>query len=177
MQLKGNKVILRPIKMGDASRFVKWLKDPEVNKFITRKPATIKDEKQWIKNLVKLKKIEHHFAVETNEGIHIGSASLFLNLKDKNAKFGILIGDKNYWDKGYGTDITKTILNYGFTKLKLHRIQLRVYEYNSRAINVYQKLGFKLEGIKREDVLYKGKFYNHLLMGILKNEWIKLNKK
>jgi len=148
-----------------------------VNKFTTRKPVSLKEEKRWIQNLKKFKKQEHHFAINTNKGFHIGSVSLLLSLMDKNANFSILIGDKNYWNKGYGREAIKIILNYAFNKLRLNRIYLGVISYNKRAIRLYKKFGFKLEGRSREHIFYKGKFYDLLEMGILKNEWQKLNKK
>ena len=177
MKLLGKKIILRPIKLTDASRFVTWLSDAEVNKFTTRKSITLKDERKWIQRLVKIKKTEHHFAIDTKEEIHIGSEGLFLDLADKTARFGIMIGDKDYWNRGCGTDAIETILNYAFNRLKLHKIYLSVFSYNERAIRVYKKLGFKVEGVRREDIFYKNKRYDLIEMGILKREWQKLNKK
>ena len=171
MEIRGKKIILRPIKMTDAPRFVKWLSDPEVNQFTTRKSVTLKEEKQWIRGHVKTRKTELHFAVDTLDGVHIGTIALFLDLRDKNARFGILIGDKNYWNRGYGTDAARTIINYGFKTLKLHRIYLQVYETNPRAIKVYKRLGFRLEGRSREHVLKNGKFRDTLHMGMLRKEW------
>jgi len=173
MILKGGKVSLRPIKLDDAPRFVKWLKDEEVRKFLSANPkgVSLKEEKEWIKSLAKKKKSEKHFAIDTKENIHIGSLALHLNLKNKSAKLGISIGDKNYWGKGYGIEATQLLLNHGFTKLKLHRIELGVYNYNKRAINLYKKFGFKKEGVKREAVFWKGKFYDLIQMGILQKEW------
>ncbi len=173
MILKGENVSLRPIKLDDAPRFVRWLKDEEVRKFLSANPKEIslKEEKEWIKSLAKKKKSEKHFAIDTKENIHIGSLSLSLNLKNKSAELGILIGDKNYWGKGYGAEATQLLLNYGFTKIRLHRIGLGVYAYNKRAINLYKKLGFKNEGVKREAIFWKGKFYDLIQMGILQKEW------
>lgn len=177
MILKGEKVILRPIIMADAPRFVKWLSDPEVNKFTSRKRMNLKEEKQWIKGLSKKLKTEKHFAIDMKDKIHIGSIDLRgIDLRDKKCKLGVLIGDKNYWNKGYGSDAIKILLDYGFKKLKLNRIELGVYSYNQRAIKVYNRLGFKLEGVKREDVFYKNKYHNSFVMGILKREWVKKNK-
>lgn len=68
----------------------------------------------------------------------------------------------------------KTVLDFGFKKLKLHRIELDVYNYNKRAIGLYKKMGFKIEGIKREHNFYKGKFYSTYYMSILDREWKKL---
>lgn len=175
MTLRGEKVILRPIRINDAPRFVIWLKDEETRKFLSANPRgiSLKEENKWIESLAKKKKSEKHFAIDTGESIHIGSSGLFLNLENKSAKLGIFIGDKNYWGKGFGTETALLMLDYGFTKLKLHRIELDVFSYNQRAINLYKKAGFNKEGVKKEAVFWKGKFYDEIQMGILQKEWAK----
>ncbi|MDP1719250.1 MAG: GNAT family protein [bacterium] len=176
MVIKGEKVILRPIRLSDAPRFVKWLRDPEVNKFTTRKSILLKEEVRWIKSLKK-KKDEVVFSVDVLGGPHIGSVSLGVDWGDRNALFGILIGDKEYWDKGLGSEATKLILDHAFKKLKMHKVSLGVFDYNKRAIKVYNRLGFKLEGASRDDIFYKNKFHDRLQMGILEKEWAKHKKR
>jgi RimJ/RimL family protein N-acetyltransferase len=171
MTIKGGDINLRPIKIADAKRFVKWFSDSTVNKFLARRKLTLKEELAWIRKIPKNENGISRFAIETKDGVHIGSVSFHdINKNDKFATFGIMIGDKMFWNRGYGTEATKLILDHGFQKLKLHRIELEVYEYNPRAIKVYKRLGFKSEGKKRERVFLNGKFYDVLQMGILKNE-------
>ncbi len=176
MILKGKKVILRPIKIDDAKRFVKWVNDEEIAKLMgaREKKITLKEEKEWIKNLSKKWRVERHFAIDTTENIHIGSVGLKdIDSKNKKASLGITIGDKNYWGKGYGKDAVKLILDYAFKSLNLHRVDLGVYDFNMRAQKLYKKMGFKIEGVERESIFYKGKFYNKIKMGILRKEWLK----
>jgi RimJ/RimL family protein N-acetyltransferase len=171
MKLKGEKVVLRPIRMSDAPRFVKWLNDPDVHKFlIVREHLTLAKEKKYLKNIIN-SKTHKNFAIETKEGFHIGSTSLEVNRDHNRAVFGIFIGEKKYWNHGLGTDAGRTIIDYGFKKLKLHRIELGVLEYNPRAMKVYKRLGFKLEGRKREFIKFRGKYYDDLHMSILDREW------
>lgn len=178
MIIKGKKVILRPVQLSDAERFVKWFNDPKVNKFMNYRNFTLAFEKQYIINRLKNKaKDNFHFCIDTKEGVHIGSCSLESISKIHNrATFGIIIGDKNFWDQGLGSEAAKLIIDYGFRKLKLHRIDLDVYAYNPRAIKVYKRLGFKKEGEKREHAFWQGKYYNALMMSILDREWEKRNK-
>jgi RimJ/RimL family protein N-acetyltransferase len=173
MVIKGKKVILRKAKLSDAERFVKWVNDDEVNRFMSVRKIGLKEERKYIQDRIDGKtKNNFHFCIETKEGLHIGATGLEkINKRNKSATFGIVIGDKNYWSKGYGTESAKLILDFGFKKLKLHRIQLDVYSYNPRAIKLYKKLGFKKEGIKREHNFYKGKFYDTILMSVLSREW------
>jgi RimJ/RimL family protein N-acetyltransferase len=177
MILKGKKVILRPIQMSDAPRFVKWLNDPEVHKFLqTRRRLTLPFERKYLHNSLKSKS-HVNLAIGTKDGKHVGSVSLEnINTDHNRATFGIFIGDKKYWNQGLGSEAGRLIINYGFRKLKLHRIELGVLEYNPRAMKVYKHLGFKKEGVKREHILFKGKYYDDIHMGLLRKEWLKNNQ-
>lgn len=169
---------MRPIRITDAPRFVKWLSDEEVRKLLAANPKkpTLKEEKKWIRSLSKKGNKDINFAIDVGS-IHIGSLGLRMNLNNKNANFGILIGDKKYWGSGYGFDSSKLIIDYGFKKLRLHKIYLGVYSYNPRAINLYKKIGFKIEGVQKEQVYWKNKFYDDINMGFLRSEWVKKNKR
>lgn len=87
------------------------------------------------------------------------------------AWLGIGIGDREQWGKGYGREALTLILKYGFDELNLHRVQLTVFEYNERAIALYEKLGFRREGVYREFMLRDGKRYDMYLYGLLRREW------
>lgn len=179
MMLKGQKVILRPIRLSDAPRFVKWFNDPEVHRFLNFRSLTLKQERKFIRERLKSDPKDHvQLCVDALDGTHIGTVALeSISREQKRAVFGIVIGDKKYWNRGFGTEAARLILDYGFQKLKLHRVELDVYSYNPRAIKVYKNLGFKLEGKKREHALWRGKYYNAYLMGILDREWKKKNNK
>ena len=173
MILKGKKTILRPIKLSDAPNFVKWSCDSGVNKFTTRRKSNKKEIEKWIKGIPK-DKSQKQFSIETQEGKHIGSTQLLeINSKDKNALFAIMIGDKDYWSSGYGYDASRLLIDLAFKKMKLHKLYLNVYDYNKRAIRLYKKLGFKIEGTRRENIFYNNKFHDEYLMGLLVKEWKK----
>lgn len=173
MILTGKQVLLRPVKLSDAKRFVKWFNDKSVNKFMFVRGITLAKEKKYILDRIKGKvKDVLHFCIDTKDGVHIGAISLeSIQKRNKNASFGIIIGDKNYWSKGYGEEASRLILEYGFKQLKLHRVELDVYSYNTRAIGLYKKLGFKKEAVRREHNFYNGKFYDTIIMGLLDREW------
>lgn len=82
-----------------------------------------------------------------------------------------MIGDKSYWDKGYGTEVMGLLLSHGFDTLNLNRIYLRVYVSNPRAIRSYEKAGFTLEGRLREAVFQRGAYGDVLIMSALRSEW------
>lgn len=90
---------------------------------------------------------------------------------DKRARYAVGIYNKNDWGKGYGQEITHTILNYAFKKLKLHKVDLRVLAYNKRAIASYAKNGFILEGILRENAYINNEWHDDIIMSILCHEF------
>jgi RimJ/RimL family protein N-acetyltransferase len=93
---------------------------------------------------------------------------------NRTGEFGILIGEKAYWNQGYGGEATRLALKHGFDDLNLHRIFLRVYSTNSRAIACYKGAGFVQEGVLREAIYKNGVYIDEIIMGILKPEWDEL---
>ena len=103
---------------------------------------------------------------------HIGNCGLEgTDPTNRNACFGIFIGEPDARCQGYGTEATKLLLEYGFQELNLHRIYLTVFSFNDRARRSYEKAGFVLEGTRREDYYRHGRYHGTHVMGILKSEW------
>ena len=92
-------------------------------------------------------------------------------MQDRSAEIGIMIGERQYWNRGFGTEAMRLMVQHGFENLNLHRIFLRVFETNPRGKRSYEKVGFKLEGRMREARYLKGKYIDVCLMSILKSEW------
>ena len=178
MILKGQKVILRTVRLEDAPRFVRWFNDPTVTKFLLMRCMKLNEEVKWIKDRLKNPPANKlHFCIDTIDGEHIGACGLDdIHERNSRAEIGIMIGNKKFWNKGYGTDAMKVLIDYTFKKLKLHRLGLNVYDYNDRAIRVYENLGFKLEGKVREANFYNKKFRDFYYMGLLDREWKKRSK-
>jgi len=178
--LKGEKIILKPLNLSQAGNFVHWLKNKEVNKFLSADQSNLnlKKEKEFIKKTNQSKN-EIRWAIYTKYGVHIGGTGLQKIDKYNHfkAEWGIIIGDKNYWNKGLGTDVLKTILKFFFKNLKLNRLELGVFPLNKGGLRCYEKCGFKFEGIKKQSFYKNGKFLDEIIMAITKNDYNKLNKK
>ncbi|MFN2131694.1 MAG: GNAT family N-acetyltransferase [Anaerolineae bacterium] len=162
---------LRRIERDDIPTFVRWFADPEVREFLLlNRPISIAEEEQWFVQQLQSQNAEL-FAIETNDGIHIGNIGLHdINWLHRSAEMGIVIGHKQYWGKGYGSDAIRTLLRFAFDEMNLHRVQLTVYEDNARAIRAYEKCGFRHEGRLRDAVYRKGRYYDMLLMSVLSGE-------
>jgi diamine N-acetyltransferase len=94
-----------------------------------------------------------------------------INQKHGSAELGILIGEKDCWGKGYGTEATVLILDYGFTVMGLHNIMLETFSYNERAVRTYRRAGFREIGRRRESVCWGDRRYDIILMDCLSSEF------
>lgn len=101
----------------------------------------------------------------------IGQARLTVNREDCRARYAIGIFDTSELGKGLGTEVTQLVLKYAFEELKLHRVDLRVLDYNHRAIACYQKCGFVKEGVEREGALIEGTYETDVFLSILDREY------
>ncbi|MFZ2189580.1 MAG: GNAT family protein [Candidatus Magasanikiibacteriota bacterium] len=177
--LKGPRVILRPIKVSDAPNYVRWFSDKEVRIHFNYNVWDVseKEEKKFIRKSLKNKN-QILFAIIYN-GKHIGGSGLDFDWKSKRASWGIIIGEKDEWGKGIAGEVIKLLLEYGFKKWKLNRIDLEVEMLNKRALKAYKKAGFKLEGVIRQGQFNPQlkSFIDKGIMGILKEEWLKKYKK
>jgi RimJ/RimL family protein N-acetyltransferase len=177
---RGILVRLSSISAEDLARaFVHWNRDTEMHRLADTDPAQLWSEKKLKefleKDLEKDPPRAYRFSVRTlAEDKLIGATGLVPNWVHGDAWAYIVVGDRDYWNKGFGTDAMRLILQYGFIELNLRRISLGLHAYNERALKTYQKVGFQLEGRTRGDGLRDGVRFDGLWMGILREEWFAL---
>jgi RimJ/RimL family protein N-acetyltransferase len=171
--MAGEKVVLSPIEKEDVRLFQRWINDLVVTRYTRpHQITTLESEKQWFKRIISSKDDATFAIVDKKSGRTIGNVSLMkISNVDGNAEFGIMIGDKNYWGKGYGTEAAKLILDFGFNVLRLHEIYLRVKAFNKRAVKAYEKAGFKPAGVLRQNHFFAGKYHDVYLMDVLDKEF------
>jgi RimJ/RimL family protein N-acetyltransferase len=175
--LTGTLVRLRPLDMSDLERYYQWINDREVTQFLagpSRYPFSRAEEEQWLSGAVhRTHPPDVVLAIETSaEGRHIGSVGLHqISGEDRRATMGIMIGDKDFWSRGYGTDAILTLLRFAFDEMNVNRVALEVHADNARAIACYLKCGFVEEGRLRQDRYKKGKYIDSLIMGVLADEF------
>ena len=80
-----------------------------------------------------------------------------------------MIGDKDYWGKGYGTDTMKTLITFIFNNMNINKIRLSTFSFNERAIKSYKKCGFTVEGVLKNEIFKDGKYYDEIIMSIFKD--------
>jgi RimJ/RimL family protein N-acetyltransferase len=175
--LKGENVLLRPIKRSDISCFLKWFNDPEILQYLDMYlPMTEMSEEKFIEELGTTRaKSDIILVVEATEGDStkpIGNCGLHsISPKDHDATFGIVIGEKDYWSEGYGEEAARLLINYGFQQLNLHRISSAAAAFNERSIKLHKQLGFIEEGRLRQAMFKNGQYHDRVEFGILREEW------
>jgi RimJ/RimL family protein N-acetyltransferase len=177
--LVGTKVYLRPLEREDAPVLVPWFNDPEVTRTLRRYlPLALREEQDFIE---KLGQNEHNLAVgialRDSDRLIGGTGFHDMDFRNRHASFGILIGEKMEWGKGYGTEATALMVGYAFETLNLNRVWLHVYEHNPKAMRAYEKVGFRREGVLRQDCYREGRYWDTIVMAILREEWAALQSK
>ena len=175
--LEGELVRLRAPEPDDLERCHRWMNDREVTRFIEsgRYPPSMAQEREWLTNAMTARSGFPNvlLAIETKEGgEHIGNAGLHeASPEHRTAKLGIVIGEKEFWSKGYGTDTVRTLLRFAFEQMNLNRVELGTFDFNERALACYRRCGFVEEGRRREDRYIDGRYCDLVIMGILRREW------
>ena len=172
--IQGKLVRLRALEPTDAERAYKWINDREVTRFLmARYPYSLAFEQDFMAQAAKANDYsETRFAIETKDGVHIGMCGIHRGRpEERAADLGIMIGEADYRDGGYGTDTMLTLLTFGFDQMNLHRVSLGVFEFNERAQAVYRKVGFVEEGRFRRDVYLAGRYYDTIAMAVLREDF------
>lgn len=166
-------VKIRSHKKIDIPLRVKWLNNKKANMFIgdkLGKKTNFKEQTKWFSDYQKNKNKIFFTIMDDKKPIGFMGFSN-INKINKSADIFIMIGEDNYRGKGIGESAMRYLLDYGFGKLKLHKITLGVIENNKSALGLYKKLGFRIEGKLIDDVFYKNKYYNSLLMALFRKDY------
>jgi diamine N-acetyltransferase len=179
--VRGEKVYLRPPERDDVPRFVAWFSDADVLRHLMmRAPMSVAMEEAWFDRMLTAQgKTDYHFVIcLLSDGRPIGTVGLHdIHERSGHAEFGIAIGEKDEWGKGYGTDALNAICDFGFGELRLERIELHVYAENERGRRAYLKAGFVHEGTLRHAHFARGRHQDVHVMSQLRDEWLALPRK
>jgi RimJ/RimL family protein N-acetyltransferase len=170
--LEGELVRLRAREETDVDNIHRWMNDWETIKYLgARYPRSKAFERQWLA-AGDPAYANAQFIVETlADSRPIGWLGLHHATPENGcADLGIAIGERDLLEGGYGTDAMRAACRYGFEMMNLHRIQLTVYDWNPRAIRVYEKVGFQREGTIRDGIFKAGRWNDLVFMGLLRDE-------
>lgn len=165
---------LRALEPGDIESLLRWANDAAVTLYLSQAvayPASASDGVRWLEALSR-SHTDRVFAIETLEGRLVGTVGLHaIRWIDRKAELAVMIGERDCWNRGYGSWAAREVLRRGFEQMSLQRIYLRVAADHAAAIRVYRKCGFQSEGLLRKD-RYVGRGYaDTLMMSVLKEEF------
>ncbi|MFE6283353.1 GNAT family N-acetyltransferase [Streptomyces sp. NPDC057877] len=177
--LTGEKTVLRPFTADDAEVMWEIIGDPEVAHFTGTPPAALTPERvrSWYATRADQPDRLDLAVTDRATGELVGEVVLHeWEAQARGCTFRTLLGPRGR-GRGLGTEATRLIVGYGFERLGLHRIQLDAYAHNHRALRVYEKTGFVVEGVRREVELRDGAWVDEVVMGLLDREWAALSSR
>jgi len=173
--IKGNKLYLRGLFKEDLrGNMFHWANDPEVTHYMYMglRPNNLELMEEEYHQLIHSEKDVVFAIIDKKNDVHIGNAGLYaVNWVARCAEYRIVIGEKKYQNKGYGTEATKLVVRYAFDKLNLNKVFLGVNADNKAAVKAYKKAGFVQEGVLRQEIYRNGKYYDAICMSILRKEF------
>ena len=172
--LEGAKVRLRPVKDSDWDIYGAWNNDAEVT--VGQNDLFMPFNADQLENLFKMWRVEDPASgftctIETLDGQVVGTITIYgIKSPVRCATLGITIAP-GHQNRGYGREALLIALRLAFEEYNAHKVELEVYDYNQRAIGLYESVGFVTEGCRREVVYHMGRYFDRILMGILESEW------
>jgi RimJ/RimL family protein N-acetyltransferase len=168
-EIVGSKVRLREKKLSDVRNDYRWQSDPELARLDAApvlKTSFAVYLLDYTQGIHRPGPNRYPLAIESLEGKHIGNCTCYDINEDKGeAQLGIMIGNRDYWDKGYGTDVVATMVNHIFLNTNLRRIYLKTLDWNIRAQKCFQNGGFTPCGQMRRNS------NNFVLMELKREYW------
>ncbi|MDY7222680.1 GNAT family protein [Halalkalibacterium halodurans] len=175
MLFDSKRIRLRKMEKGDVPLYHSWRNDIEMMSSTNPNldQYSLEETLDFVETIILGSSSSKAYMIHEKEmDVTIGITSLInIDYKNRNAECIIDIGEKTYWGKGYGFEALRLLLNYAFLEMNLHRVSLRVFSFNKKAIRLYEKLGFKHEGTSRQCLYRYGQWHDIVHMGILKDEY------
>jgi len=174
--LIGRRVYLRPFERDDLLYIQKWSNDAELRRLTGEVASMSRAEIEEFYRGLLADKDRMWFVIALKRGDRvIGEAGLLRMFRPWRATdMTIIIGEKDAWGKGYGTEAGRLLLDYAFKRLGFHRISIGVVGFNKRALKFWESLGFKKEGVHRDGYYYNNKYSDFIMMSILEDEYREL---
>jgi RimJ/RimL family protein N-acetyltransferase len=153
----------------------KWFNDKDVIRYLLTDclPTTYEDEIRWFEELRSNDRLM--FAIETrDQRKYIGNVGLHhIDWISHTARTVTILGDKEEWGKGFGTEAKRLVISYAFNSLNLRKLSSHVLECNIPSQRMNIKCGFKEEGCLRKQVYREGQYHDLIIFGLMKTEWEK----
>lgn len=172
--LTGERVALRPLTPLDAGVLTPWMNDDAVTYFMFtgQRPTTVEQVADEVRRQTTSPSNAVFRVDDRASGTPIGSAGLYdIHTTARKAEFRILLGAQEFWNKGYGTEVTELLTFYGFDRLNLNKVWLGVTDDNAGGLRAYTKAGFQQEGRLRQELYRSSRYYDAIRMSVLRDDY------
>ena len=176
--LVGRRLYLKPFSRGDLPYIQKWSNDSEIRRLTGEVSPMSRAEAERFHRELRADKDRLWFAIVLKRGKRvIGEAGLLRMFRPwRCTDMTIIIGEKDAWGKGYGSEAGRLLLDHAFDRLGFHRVSVGVVGFNERALRFWESLGFKREGALRDGYYCDNKYSDFVMMSILEDEYRALRK-
>lgn len=173
--LSGERICIRALERADLDgNYLQWLNDYEVTKYLESGifPNNMEAMERYFERIDQSPNDVMFAIIEKDNNKHIGNIKIGnINWVSRTADIGFLVGEKESWGKGYGSEAVKLAVDYCFNRLNLQKIIIGVVSINLASIRICEKLGFSLEGTIRRWKYIDGEYYDALYFGLLGEEY------
>lgn len=173
--IRGEKIILRPYRESDMEPLFEGVNEPVGRKLTgTQVDFTHAEVERYLQRQIAADDDSRASFIIALPDDSRPVGEVVINQIDRvnnNANIRIAIFSPQDYGSGFGTEAMRLMVDYGFRTLKLHRIELDVFMFNPRAVHVYEKIGFKREGVLRDVMFYDDEYHDAIIMSILEHEW------
>lgn len=162
-----------PVESDVYGNWWKWFNDEEVTKYLDKghERNTVQKQMEFFKKYSRSKKDLILAICDKDTEKHIGATAIHSIQNDKwfFGYFGIVIGEKDFWNKGFGTEVWRLMTQHAFDNLKLDFLMTKIFTDNKAALRIAQKMGFKIIRRLKKDIIKNGKGIDRLLLRLDSN--------
>ncbi|WP_418878450.1 GNAT family N-acetyltransferase [Xylanibacter rarus] len=169
------RIYLRALEIDDYKISIKWRKDDQIWNMLGGPKYFVSEayEKKWVEDTIfNSKDVKLAICLIENDK-YIGNVYMTdIDEINRSCNSHVLIGDKNYWGKGYAREALLKAIKYMFEERNIHRIQANVLESNELSLKMHKKCGYKVDGLLRDAVYKSGRYQNQYVLSLLKEEFL-----
>ncbi|MFP4343435.1 MAG: GNAT family N-acetyltransferase [Anaerolineales bacterium] len=171
--LVGERIYLRPLERADLAHIRRWSNDPEIRRLTGEVHPMTEGDAEAFYEKVQQEESRVWFIIALQEDDRpVGECGLLrLFPAWRTTDLSIILGERDAWGRGYGTEAIRLLLDYAFGALNLHRVAIGVVGFNERALRFYEKVGFRREGVQRDGYFYDHAYHDFVMMSILEAEF------
>ena len=160
----------------DLEHIMGWVNDPTIvsNFGWFDGKVTRENEQKYLEKML-ASPTDRLYSVVDDQGKYVGQAGIHeIDYRNKHARFGLIIANKENWRRGYGQNIVDALLDKAFGELNMHKVWGMFVQQNTKAFHLFvKKCGFRVEGILQEEYFRDGKYHPMVRIGMTENEYVK----